>query len=296
MKNSTKKIIYPVYNFVNRLGFIKNWKISKYLKSRRPWSIGYIDYKHDYINKTISELDILDRIRNNSTPKNFGMGLDERVLEYAWIFSHLKDEKIKLLDAGSTLNFKYLLDHKKIRNKKLCIFTFYPEVPSFPNLNFVDYKYGDLREMKLESESFDQIISQSTIEHIGMDNRIYGYSEDGTASNVQKNYDYMKAVKEMVRVLKKDGNLLLTFPFGVFKNYGFFQQFDQEMVNRITTFLQLEGKFELSYGLYENQQWIFAPVGKCKVQLSHNPKTGEDKGTDGAAHCRSVCLINFQKH
>jgi hypothetical protein len=56
-----------------------------------------------------------------------GEFIDERVVEYPWFISRLNEEKTRLLDAGSILNYSYILQHPKIKNKDITIITLEPE-------------------------------------------------------------------------------------------------------------------------------------------------------------------------
>ncbi len=269
--------------------------VSLYKLRRKPFSLGYDSFKWSEISNAILNEETLKSFRAGKIPQNFGIKLDERVAEYPWIFSRLKKDDKTMLDAGSTFNFKEIVKHPYIANRKLNIFTFHPELNNFSSEN-ISYEYGDLREMPYEDKRFDIVVSHSTIEHIDMDNNIYGYDIDKNENIRQKSYDYMKAVNEMERVLNKGGKLLLTFPYGVFKHYGFFQQFDEEMVDKIEQALSSHGKVTKEFILYQSSGWQFAQQTDCNNALSFNPHTGEGKGEDGAAHCRCVCLIEFDKN
>jgi hypothetical protein len=56
------------------------------------------------------------------------------------------------------------------------------------------------------------------------------------------------------------------------------------------------GTFNDNYLLYSKNGWQFKTANDCKDSISHNPHTGQGKGTDGAAHCRCVCCIEFIKN
>lgn len=265
-----------------------------YKMRRKPFSLGYNTYKWKEIANAIQNDKTLSMFKKGQIPANFGIKIDERVAEYPWIFSRLPEDAKSVLDAGSTFNFKEITSHKYFQNKKLNIFTFHPELNNFSS-DRVSYEYGDLRKMEYEDASFDVVVSHSTIEHIDMDNNIYGYDIAKNENIRQKSYDYMLAVNEMERVLKSGGKFLLTFPYGVFKHYGFFQQFDVEMVDKIEKALSANGEVKKEFILYHENGWQFAEQKDCNNSLSFNPHTGEGKGDDGAAHCRCVCLIEFNK-
>jgi len=269
-------------------------RINSYLNSGRvPWSDGYAEFKYKSIKDIIYSEESLSPFIQKQLPLNFGIGLDERVIEYPWIFSKISKSKNLVLDAGSTFNFDFIVNHPIIKNKELTIYTFFPEDDCFFK-NRISYVFGDLREMYFKDAAFDEIISQSTIEHIGMDNSIYGYEERNIAT--VKSYDYLKAVKEMERILKPAGKLLITFPFGKHEHHGFFQQFDEEMLDKILGLLSNNGSLNTDFFKYERTGWRFASKPELAEVVSYNPHTGKGKLDDGAAHCRSVACIEFVKN
>lgn len=266
--------------------------INGYKKNgRQPWSIGYNEYKEDYINKELQKYK-KNQGQSFEIEENFGLGLDERCVEYPWIFYNLPKNKCKMLDAGSTFNFDFIVNHELIKNKDLDIITYYPESNKF-NEKRISYIYNDLREISIKDSYYDCIVSQSTIEHIEMDNSIYGYSSENEQKN--KSFEFLKAISEMIRTLKKNGTLLLTFPYGKFENHGFFQQFDHEMLEKLLTKLNIHGLSELTFMKYTSNGWEICSQQDCNEMVSFNPHTGLGKGNDGAAHCRGICCIKFYK-
>jgi SAM-dependent methyltransferase len=266
------------------------------LTGRKPWSYGYVDVRWDLIGTSLNNQKLLSSFKSKQIPHQFGIGMDERVAEYPWIISRLSDNNnTQLLDAGSTFNFKELVNQPKVASKQLTIFTFYPEPNQFISKR-VSYNFGDLRNMPYRDGQFDEVVCQSTIEHVDMDNSIYGYSIAKNENEQQKSYEYLKVVDELLRVLKPGGALLLTFPYGKFEHHGFFQQFDEEMVARILEKLNGSGNTETDYLHYTTNGWIFDTKENCAQSNSYNPHTGKGKGTDGAAHCRCVCCIAFKKN
>ena len=265
--------------------FIKNGQI--------PWSDGYVAHKEESISESISNVTILDEFSKKKLPANYGYRLDERIVEYPWVFANLKIGKTIFLDAGSTFNFDYLLNNKLIENKEKYIYTFYPEDKSYHHKR-ISYVYGDLRNIPFRDDFFEEIVCQSTIEHIDMDNSIYGYDLKSTLELVtNKSYEYLKVIEELLRVLKTDGQLLLTFPYGKFENHGFFQQFDAEMVARITDKINDLGSYELTFFKYLPDGWIVASQEECNDSESFNPHTQIGKKDDFAAHSRAICCLKF---
>jgi hypothetical protein len=268
--------------------------VKKYLEGGRiPWSIGYHEFKFNFISESLADPRLLETFRGNtSLPYGFAKGLDERTVEYPWIFSRLSSGKKRMLDAGSTFNFLEILDSAPIPEKELTITTYYPEKNKF-NQRRISYVYADLKNLPFRDQWFEEIVCQSTIEHIDMDNSIYGYKPDVAVT--QKTYGFLLAIDELIRVLTTSGKLLLTFPFGKYKNYGFFQQLDEEMVGKILQKFDHNGAYTIAYLKYEKEGWRFSELNEMKEVVSYNPHTGEGKGDDGAAHCRGIACIEFTK-
>lgn len=270
-------------------------KIIYQTTGRRPWSYGYNDTRWGLIKSAINNEVIVKQFAEGHIPDGYGIGFDERVVEYPWIFSRLSREKgLQILDAGSTFNFPEIVANPVVAQNNLTIFTYYPEPNNFISQR-VSYMFGDLRKLPFADQHFDQVVCQSTIEHVDMDNSIYGYELDGNTNAAKKSYDYLLVVSELMRVLKSGGKLLITFPYGKFENHGFFQQFDAEMLSRINSMLTPLGSVKLEYILYSKKGWHYDEAKNCDESVSFNPHTGQGKGNDGAAHCRCICCIEFIK-
>lgn len=296
-----KKIIAKAYSYFLKKEAEKKLQKHKnianiFFKNRQiPWSEGYEAHKEKSIRLSISDPAILNEFSKKRVPVNYGYRLDERIVEYPWIFSNLKKSNTIFLDAGSTFNFDYLLNTELIENKEKFIYTFFPETRSY-NHKRISYVYGDLRDLPFKNDFFEEIVCQSTIEHIDMDNSMYGYDLKSTLNIVtNKSYEYLKVIKELLRVLKTNGQLLLTFPFGKFENHGFFQQFDDEMLQRIFDLFEGKENIKTDYFKYEKEGWRFAERDELSQVESYNPHTGKGKSDDGAAHCRSIACIKFIK-
>jgi SAM-dependent methyltransferase len=260
-----------------------------------PWSFGYNEYKWENIKNYIYCEEILNSFRNKQLQRKIGFRIDERAVEYPWIISNLNDGSGKILDAGSTFNFQLIIDHNKIKNKDLTIYTFYPESNNYSSRK-VSYVYGDLRDLPFKNELFDEIVCQSTLEHIDKDNSMYGYELKSHNDTENKSYDYLKVIDEFLKVLKPGGLLLLTFPFGRFEDHNFFQQFDEEMLNKIIERCHMLGNVKIDFFKYTSDGWIFSDLNSCKDEKSYNPHSGIGKGNDNAAHSRAIACVKFIKN
>lgn len=262
--------------------------------NREPWSTGYDDYKWQQIEQALSDPELLQKFANRLIAQDWGVGLDERIVEYPWLFTKIRAAGGRMLDAGSTFNFPEIVKQPVLENQDLTIFTLMPEKHCFFNKR-ISYVFGDLRDLPFRNDWFDTIVCHSTIEHVGMDNSIYGESHAGKGTEPPANEDYLQVLDELVRTLKDEGQLLLTFPCGRFENHGFFQQFDTAMIGRVKSALAAHGNVEIDFFLYRKEGWKFATAEECADAESFNPHTGRGKKDDGAAHCRAVCCVEFYK-
>jgi SAM-dependent methyltransferase len=164
-------------------------------------------------------------------------GIDERIVEYAWLFDRLRTLDRgdgRILDAGSVLNHaKILSAWKRARRSPVSIVTLGYE--NFAEVsNEVRYEFADLRALPYRDEWFSTVISLSTVEHIGLDNAIYGAAAGAVAAATDPSAEAQKAVQELRRVTAPGGTLLLSVPFGARSNRGWFRIFDAEDLARLT--------------------------------------------------------------
>jgi len=128
----------------------------------------------------------------------------DRYIEYPFIIRNLPKPPAKVLDVGCSGSFFPLL---------LASFgydTYGIDIRNYPILNKLKFKNftfvkGDIKESPFPNSYFDVITAISTIEHIGISGR-YGIEDDPEGDK--------KALEEMVRILKPQGAILLTIPFG----------------------------------------------------------------------------------
>lgn len=95
----------------------------------------------------------------------------------------------------------------------------YPYV--HPNLVFVQ---GDILKLPFGADDFDAVFCISTIEHIGL-----GFYNDPLA---QEGADH-QAMKELYRVLKRGGTLVLTVPYGTEIANNHHQVYNRDTLRRL---------------------------------------------------------------
>jgi len=207
-------------------------RLSSYLKSdRRPWRTGYSEYRDQYLRRVIGDLDILTVFeKGGELPEGYAFRLDARMVEIPWVLSRVANKDGRLLDAGSALNYEFVLNSPALANKKVTILTLAPEGDAYWRLG-VSYMFGDLRKLDFRDDLFDAIACISTIEHVGMDNSMYAGESDIARRGDPT--EFLSAVDELRRVLKPGGAFFVSFPFGRYENHGWFQQFDSELVDTL---------------------------------------------------------------
>jgi len=285
------KIIRPIYNYYKKLSV--NFSILRYqTKGRRPWSTGYNEYKWQSINKYIHDKKIISIFKDNALlPKNYGRGIDERIVEYPWIISNIDLKSGKLLDTGSALNFSDILEHEVFVDKKITIANLNPESRCYWEKE-ISYIFDDIRSMPFRDGSFDLITCISTLEHVGMDNTTM-YTRNTKYKESEKR-DYFKVITELKRLLKQNGKLLITVPFGEYQNFGFFQQFDASMIQNIINVFG-STNYSLNYYRYTNQGWQLSNEEESSHEKYFNVHEDKSIPSDMAAAARSVACIKIIK-
>jgi SAM-dependent methyltransferase len=196
-------------------------------------------------------------------PRGFGHKLDERLVEYPWLFFVLPDGPGELLDAGSALNHDFILDQPSLQSKKMTIMTLAPEAHNFWDRG-ISYLYGDLRHTCFRDELFDFIVSVSTLEHIGLDNqRFHSAQLRGQVGQAMQAGSHLEAVNEFRRILKPGGRCYITVPFGKKFRGKWHQVFDADMVDELVT--------------------AFAPASHTETYFRHLPEVGWQTSSRSAA-------------
>lgn len=188
----------------------------------RAWSSDYMARRERFWTSTLDDPEILSRFASGAElPEGYGLGLDERCVEFAWLLAH--EPRGTMLDAGSTLNNPPILDRFLPHVDALHILTLAYEGYAFPDRG-ISYVYGDLRHAPYRDGCFDTVASLSTLEHVGMDNTRYA---DGATGSTDPRADRLTAARELRRMVAPGGRLLVTVPYGVGEDGGWFELLDR---------------------------------------------------------------------
>jgi len=257
------------------------------LKGKKPWSPGYIEYKW----KTIKEYLDSHTFNSGNLIENYGFRIDERIIEYPWLFSRLPEDKGTLLDAGSILNYELILDQPSLQSKKLFISTLAPEGNCFWNRG-ISYVFEDLRDCCYQDNYFDWVVCVSTAEHIGLDNTLL-YTDDISKKENKPN-THLDAIMEFHRVLKPGGILYLTLPFGKKINRGWFQVFDGQMIDEIISAFNPSSVIETHFR-YQPTGWEKSTRILSKDATCFDIHQQSEYEPDFAAFSRGIICLEMKK-
>lgn len=225
-----------------------------------PWSDGYDEAKEQFLKNVLASDELMQAFTmGEMLPDGYGVGFDERCVEYPWLLTHFPAGEMRVLDAGSTLNHEFFLDREVIAEKKLHVLTLAPEEKCFWQRG-ISYLYEDLRDIPARDEYYDIVACISTLEHIGCDNTFFTKNPDAHRQN--RPDDFLRAVAEIVRVLKSGGTFFLTVPFGTYQFHGGFQQFDRELLDRVLEVCVASEVHETFYR-YTESGWNVAAAEEC---------------------------------
>jgi hypothetical protein len=254
---------------------------------QKPWSRGYYPYRREQIIDAI----VQGTFNPEVLKPGYGFRLDERIVEYPWLFAVLPPGQGTLLDAGSALNHDFLLTLEPLRSKKIFISTLDFEGYCSCALG-ASHIYEDLRYSCYRDDYFDYVVSISTIEHIGLDNTML-YSRD--ASKRENNPDaYQLALGEFRRVLKPGKTLYLTFPYGRRQHYGWFQIFDHEMLDQAIAAFAPSTVKERHFR-YEPEGWRVSSREASQDATYFDIHTQKDYDPDYAAASRAIVCLELVK-
>jgi glycosyltransferase involved in cell wall biosynthesis/SAM-dependent methyltransferase len=254
-----------------------------------PHSFGddYGRRRAELVEFVLGRSDLVARFRvGEELPRGLGSGFDERVVEYAWFLA--QDPGGRTLDAGSTLNHAHVLEQVLPRVATLHVVTLAPEPVSFPDRG-VRYTYADLRELPYPDDSFDTVVSLSTLEHVGMDTSPYGVE---SAPTTDPRRELRRALEELARVVRPGGKLLVTVPYGRREDHSWFRQFDAADVEDLIASARARTA-SLDVFRYTAEGWQRSSREAAAAERYHDHRTNPETPADRAAAARAVACIRL---
>lgn len=173
-------------------------------------------------------------------------GTDERVIEIPWVLS-------RLVPSGRVLEVGYAFAEAPYLAALLRSGVELVGVDlARRDVDGMEVVEADVRSLPFEERSFDQALLVSTLEHVGADNAVYGI--DGEPDDAGR----LTALRELRRVLRPGGSLLVTVPLGEPGDHGWFRQDDVRGWTRLFTRAGLFVEEQEAYELGESG-WAAAP-------------------------------------
>jgi SAM-dependent methyltransferase len=140
---------------------------------------------------------------------------DERVVEIPWVLSRLRSEG-RMLEVGYAFAEPAYLGGLLRAGVELVGVDL-----ATRDIEGMETVVADVRELPFPDGSFDQVFLVSTLEHVGADNTVYGLGAEADIGS------RVVALRELGRVLRQGGSLLVTVPLGEPGDHGWFRQEDE---------------------------------------------------------------------
>lgn len=178
-------------------------------------------------------------------------GTDERVIEIPWVLSRLTTSG-RVLEIGYAFaEPAYLAALLRAGVELVGVDLAEKEIEGMERI------VADVRSLSLPDRSVDQVLLVSTLEHVGADNTGYGLAaETDPGSRID-------ALRELARVLRPAGRLLVTVPLGEPGDHGWFRLDDVRGWTRLFVAAGLFVEEQEAYELNEHG-WLPAPAFRAR--------------------------------
>src|SRR5438477_9514263 len=182
-----------------------------------------------------------------------GAGQTERAIEIPWALSRYNGGR-RVLEVGCSFaseNPEYIRGLIALNIPELHGI----DISSVEAPHFIK-KTADIRKSGYETGFFDFILCISTLEHVGKDNTKYYAPVAELPPDAHPSFEPdTLALMEMYRILKPDGKLIVTVPFGKFADYGWFTQYDSRAISTLFESIP-SASISAEYFKYTKDGWM----------------------------------------
>jgi O-antigen chain-terminating methyltransferase len=147
----------------------------------------------------------------------FGAGKSERCVEVPWALERVRAARpgARILEVGHARPEPLYLDALLADAGTAPVFALDLARRRVPGFRVVQ---ADLRRAPFRDGAFDVVLCVSTLEHVGRDNRRYGLGP----ALADPRAAMLAAARELGRLVAPGGRLVLTVPFGIARDHGWF--------------------------------------------------------------------------
>jgi SAM-dependent methyltransferase len=267
-----------------------SWRHRNYPDPGAPWTNRYVRAQRRLVTAALADSSLLERFaQGEPLPAGYGVGLDERVIEYPWLLA--RRPRGRVLDAGSTLNFSHVLGPFLEHMDELAMATLERRTVDLDGAP-VSYVLTDLRALPFQDGLFDTVICASTLEHIGMDNSRWGVDIPRAADPAAER---QRVLLELRRVTAPAGRMLITVPYGVREDHGWFEQFDRSAVEQLPDTLDA-AEVDVAVYRYRGSGWARSDLddaSDARYQADLG-SAGDPVSDDRAAAARAVACLDLR--
>jgi SAM-dependent methyltransferase len=173
-------------------------------------------------------------------------GTDERVVEIPWVLS-------RLVASGRVVEVGYAYAEAAYLGALVRAGLDVVGIDlAERDVEGIERIVADVRALPFDDASVDQALLVSTLEHVGADNTAYGLAAETDGGS------RADALRELARVLRPDGRLLVTVPLGEPGDHGWFRLDDVGGWTRLFTSAGLFVEEQEAYELTDDG-WRAAP-------------------------------------
>jgi SAM-dependent methyltransferase len=176
--------------------------------------------------------------------------LSSRIVEYPLIFKYLNiPEGSRILDVGCC----YSLLSIQLSSIGYLVYGIDIEEYPYSHRNFKFFRQ-DIRKTSFPDDFFDAIIALSTIEHVGLG---FSFATLKLTQKSEKDFEGdKKSIKEMTRILRPGGKMLITAPFGKYRITPSERVYDEHHLMNLIEGLNVD---HVEYFARRNGDWIPVP-------------------------------------